>query len=73
MHERIEAVLERIRPHLQQDGGNVELVDVRDDGVVVVRLTGACKGCPMSHVTLKNAVEKTLLKELPEVTSVQAA
>ncbi|SMP47639.1 NifU family protein [Desulfonatronum lacustre] len=73
MREKVQAVLETIRPHLQRDGGDVELVDVSTDGVVTVRLTGACKGCPMSQVTLKNAVEKTILKELPEITSVQAA
>ncbi len=73
MREKVQAVLETVRPHLQRDGGDVELVDVSEDGVVLVRLTGACKGCPMSQMTLKNAVEKTILKELPEVRSVQAA
>ncbi|SDB49742.1 Fe-S cluster biogenesis protein NfuA, 4Fe-4S-binding domain [Desulfonatronum thiosulfatophilum] len=73
MREKVEQVLDKVRPYLQRDGGNVELVDVTDDGVVTVRLTGACKGCPMSQVTLKNAVEKTILKELPEIHSVRAA
>ncbi|WP_031386614.1 NifU family protein [Desulfonatronum thiodismutans] len=73
MREKVLAVLETIRPHLQRDGGDVELVDVSADAVVTVRLTGACKECPMSQVTLKNAVEKTILKELPEIRSVQAA
>ena len=73
MREKVQAVLETIRPHLQRDGGDVELVDVSTAGVVTVRLTGACKGCPMSQVTLNNAVEKTILKELPEISSVQAA
>jgi Fe-S cluster biogenesis protein NfuA len=73
MWEKVLAVLETIRPHLQRDGGDVELVDVSAGGVVTVRLTGACKGCPMSQATLKSVVEKTILKELPEIRSVQAA
>ncbi|GAB6057052.1 NifU family protein [Desulfonatronum parangueonense] len=73
MREKVEQVLDKVRPYLQRDGGNVELVDVTEDGVVTVRLTGACKGCPMSQMTLKNAVEKTILKELPEIKSVRAA
>ncbi len=73
MREKVEAVLAKVRPYLQRDGGDVELVDVSAEGVVTVRLVGACKGCPMSQVTLKNAVEKTILKELPEITSVRAA
>lgn len=72
MRAKVEGVLDKVRPYLQRDGGNVELVDVTDEGVVTVRLVGACKGCPMSQVTLKNAVEKTILKELPEITSVRA-
>lgn len=73
MRDKVEQVLAKVRPYLQRDGGDVELVDVSQDGVVSVRLTGACKGCPMSQITLKNAVEKTILKELPEVKSVVAA
>ena len=73
IRDKVETVLGTIRPFLQRDGGDVELVDVSEDGVVTVRLTGACKGCPMSQVTLKNAVEKTILKELPEITAVKAA
>lgn len=72
MRGKVEAVLAKVRPYLQRDGGDVELVDVTQDGVVKVRLVGACKGCPMSQVTLKNAIEKTILKEVPEITSVQA-
>lgn len=72
MSGKVEAVLAKVRPYLQRDGGDVELVDVTQDGVVKVRLVGACKGCPMSQVTLKNAIEKTILKEVPEITSVQA-
>ena len=63
--------LEKIRPMLQRDGGDIELVEV-NDGVVKVRLTGACKGCPMSQMTLKQGVEKLLLKEVPGLKEVQA-
>ena len=62
----VELALEKIRPMLQRDGGDIELVEV-NDGVVKVRLTGACKGCPMSQMTLKQGVEKLLLKEVQAV------
>ena len=67
----VEKALEKIRPLLQRDGGDIELVEVTD-GVVKVRLTGACKGCPMSQMTLKQGVEKLLLKEVPGLKEVQA-
>jgi Fe-S cluster biogenesis protein NfuA len=67
----VEIALEKIRPMLQRDGGDIELVEV-NDGVVKVRLTGACKGCPMSQMTLKQGVEKLLLKEVPGLKEVQA-
>ena len=67
----VELALEKIRPLLQRDGGDIELVEV-NDGVVKVRLTGACKGCPMSQMTLKQGVEKLLLKEVPGLKEVQA-
>lgn len=70
LKERVEEVLGKVRPMLQRDGGNVELVDVQDDGVVKVKLTGACSGCPMSTMTLRNAIEETIKKEIPEVKSV---
>jgi len=73
MKARIEAVLAKIRPSLQADGGDVELVEVTDAGVARVRLTGACKGCPMSQMTLKNGVERLLLAEIPELRGVEAA
>ena len=72
MKERIELALTKIRPALQADGGDVELVDVGADGVVSVRLKGACGGCPMSQLTLKMGIERILKKEVPEVTSVVA-
>ncbi len=71
LRERVESVLGKVRPLLQRDGGDVELIDVQDDGVVKVRLTGACSGCPMSTMTLKNAIEETIKKEVPEVKSVE--
>lgn len=72
MREKVEAALEKVRPHLQADGGDIELVEVGEDGVVKVRLTGACKGCPMSQQTLKHGVEKVLIKMVPEVTAVES-
>jgi Fe-S cluster biogenesis protein NfuA len=72
MKEKVQEAINKIRPMLQRDGGDVELVDVKD-GVVTVRLQGACSGCPMSQMTLKNGIEKFLKKELPEIVSVQAA
>ncbi len=71
MRDRVEEVLNQIRPSLMRDGGNVELVDV-NDGVVEVKLTGACAGCPMSTMTLKMGIEKLLKKELPEIKEVVA-
>jgi Fe-S cluster biogenesis protein NfuA len=72
MKAKVQAAIDKIRPMLQRDGGDVELVDVQD-GVVTVRLRGACSGCPMSQMTLKNGIEKLLKREIPEVVSVQAA
>jgi len=72
MEERIETALNKIRPFLQADGGDVELVEVTDDGIVKVRLTGACGGCPMSQMTLKHGVEKALKKDIPEITAVES-
>ena len=72
MKQRVQTVINKIRPMLQADGGDVELVDVKD-GVVKVRLQGACVGCPMSQMTLKNGIEKIVKKEIPEVKSVESA
>jgi Fe-S cluster biogenesis protein NfuA len=69
--ERVQEVLDRIRPALQADGGDVELVDI-DGGVVKVRLVGACAGCPMSQITLTNGVERVLKQEIPEVERVES-
>lgn len=70
MKAEVQAVIDRIRPNLQADGGDVELVDVGDDGVVKVRLVGACHGCPMAQMTLKNGIEKIMKEEIPAVQSV---
>ena len=69
MREEVQAVLEQIRPALQADGGDVELVDT-NEGVVRLRLKGACNGCPMSAMTLKMGIERILKEKIPEVTKV---
>ena len=70
MKEKVEEALKKIRPSLQADGGDVELVDVSAEGLVKVRLTGACRGCPMSQMTLTHGVERLLKEEVPGVTGV---
>lgn len=70
MREEVQKAIDLIRPNLQADGGDVELIDVDADGVVKVKLTGACHGCPMAQMTLKNGIEKFLKKEVPAVNSV---
>jgi len=73
LKEKVEQVLNKIRPSLQADGGDVELVDVDEkNGIVKVRLTGSCFGCPFSTLTLKNGIEQVLKEEVPEVKEVQA-
>jgi Fe-S cluster biogenesis protein NfuA len=71
MKEKVQKAIDKIRPSLQADGGDVELVDV-EDGIVKVRLRGACAGCPMSQMTLKNGIERLLKQEIPEVKSVES-
>jgi len=71
MREEVEKSLSKIRAYLQMDGGDVELVDVTDDGVVKVRLLGACAGCPFSAMTVQMRVEKTLMEEVPGVKKVE--
>lgn len=71
MKEKVEQVLEKIRPALVADGGNVEVVDVKD-GIVSVKLTGACSGCPMSTMTLKNGIERLLKEEIADIKEVVA-
>jgi len=70
MREKVEKALDKIRPMLMADGGNVELVEVTDDGVVKLKLTGSCGCCPMSQMTLKNGVERLLKEEVPGVKEV---
>lgn len=72
MKDRVQTVLNEIRPSLQQDGGDCELVEVTDDGIVKLRLTGACAGCPMSTMTLKMGIEATLKERIPEVQAVES-
>ena len=71
MREKVEATLAQIRPALQADGGDVELVDV-NDGVVKLKLKGACAGCPMSTMTLKLGIERVLKEQIPEIKEVVA-
>jgi len=71
--EKVKLSMDKIRPALQADGGDVELVEVTDEGIVKVRLTGACAGCPMSQMTLKAGVERMLKKDIPEIKSVESA
>ena len=70
MKAQVQEALDLVRPALQADGGDVELVDVSDDGIVSVRLTGACGSCPMSTMTLKMGIERTLMEKIPEVKEV---
>ena len=72
MKEKVEQVLNQIRPALQADGGDVVLVDVTAEGVVQVKLTGACHGCPMAQMTLSQGIEQTLKDAIPEVKGVEA-
>jgi Fe-S cluster biogenesis protein NfuA len=71
MKEKVQAALDKIRPNLQADGGDVELVEVKA-GIVKLRLKGACGGCPMASMTLKNGIERTLKEEIPEIKQVVA-
>jgi Fe-S cluster biogenesis protein NfuA len=68
--EKVVEILDKVRPALQADGGDVELVEVTDDGIVKVKLVGACSGCPMSTLTVKNGIERTLKQYVPGVKEV---
>ena len=70
MKEKVQEAINIVRPNLQADGGDVELVDVSEDGVVKVKLTGACHGCPMSQMTLKMGIEKIIKQQVPGVKEV---
>ena len=71
LKEKVEDALNKVRPSLQADGGDIQLIDVDEDGVVKVKLQGACAGCPMSQMTLKMGVEKVLKQNVPEVDRVE--
>jgi Fe-S cluster biogenesis protein NfuA len=71
MKEKVQEILDKVRPSLQADGGDVELVEITDDGVVRLRLQGACGSCPMSTMTLKMGIERALKNEIPEVKEVE--
>ncbi|MDO8531751.1 MAG: NifU family protein [Dehalococcoidia bacterium] len=70
MRERIEKALDKVRPYLEQDGGNVDVMNVSDDGVVELQLQGACSGCPSSVMTLAAGIERVIREEVPEVTEI---
>lgn len=72
MEEETKKAIEELRPHLQADGGDVELVEVTEDGVVKVRLLGACEGCPMREMTLTHGITRFLKKKVPDIKEVQA-
>ena len=72
MQDKVQQVLDKVRPQLQADGGDVEFVGITQENVVQVRLQGACAGCPMSQMTLKNGIEQALKQEVPEVKAVEA-
>ena len=72
LKEKVEDALNKVRPSLQADGGDIQLIDVDEDGVVKVKLQGACAGCPMSQMTLKMGVEKILKQNVPEIDRVEA-
>lgn len=72
MHEKVEKALETIRPYLIADGGDVQLIKVSQEGIVEVKLTGACSDCPMSQMTLRAGVERALIREVPGIRRVEA-
>jgi len=71
LEKRVKNILEQVRPYLQQDGGDVNFVELTDDMVVLVELTGACGSCPYSTMTLKNGIESVMKKSIPEIRSVE--
>ena len=70
LFDKINSALNQVRPYLQADGGDISLIDITDDFVVKVKLTGACQGCPFSYQTLKSGVEQALIREVPEIKEV---
>jgi Fe-S cluster biogenesis protein NfuA len=72
MEEKVQKALEHMRPYLQADNGDVELIEVNEDGIVKVKLTGACKSCPLSIMTLRAGIERALMREVPGIRRVEA-
>jgi Fe-S cluster biogenesis protein NfuA len=72
LHEKVMKAIDSVRPYLEADGGNIELVDITDEGIVKVRMTGACGHCPMSTMTLRAGVERAIILEVPSVRRVEA-
>jgi Fe-S cluster biogenesis protein NfuA len=72
LHERVDKVLQSVRPYLQADGGDVSLVQVTNDGIVEVHLVGSCGSCPMAMMTLRAGIERALMREIPEVKRVES-
>ena len=72
MEEKVKSIIEKIRPALQADGGDLEFIRIDENNIVYIRLVGACGGCPMSSITLKQGIERILKMQVPEVTSVEA-
>ncbi len=72
LKDKVEKALETVRPYLIADGGDVELVSINENGIVEVRLTGACVGCPMSQMTLRAGIERALMRDVPEIKRVEA-
>lgn len=72
LHHKVEEALNTIRPYLEADGGNVEIVEITDDNIVKVELKGACKTCNMSQMTMKAGIEETILKSVPEIKGIES-
>jgi Fe-S cluster biogenesis protein NfuA len=72
LHEKVEAALNTIRPYLEADGGNVEIVEITADNIVRLELKGACKTCNMSHMTMRSGIEETIRRAVPEVTAIES-
>jgi len=72
IHERVEEALDTIRPYLEADGGNVEIVEITPENILKLELKGACKTCSMSHMTMKAGIEETVKKAVPEITAIEA-
>ena len=72
LHQRVEEALQSIRPYLEADGGDVEIVEITEDNIVRLELKGACKTCNMSHMTMRSGIEETIRKSVPEVKGIES-